>query len=70
MAVADKKTDQADMDQGLSIVEGQTNLQQDDEPIKKTVPAALQDPFAGEENGQVQYRSMKWWWVICFCDCG
>ncbi|OJJ06551.1 hypothetical protein ASPVEDRAFT_140600 [Aspergillus versicolor CBS 583.65] len=53
------------MDQGLSIVEGQTNLHQDYEPIKKPVPAALQDPFAGEENGQVQYRSMKWWWVIC-----
>ncbi len=71
MATADKKTNQGDTGESLSILEGQAHVQHrspsldDGEPIKNTIPATLQDPFIGEENGQVQYRSMKWWWVIC-----
>lgn len=72
MATADKKTNQGDTGESLSVIEGQAHVHHhcsslgDGEPIKNTVlPAALQDPFIGEENGQVQYRSMKWWWVIC-----
>jgi hypothetical protein len=71
MSSPDKKTNHEEMVERSSICESRTEYQRhhhshiDDEPIKNGLPSAgPQDPFMGEEGTQVQYRSMKWWWVL------
>lgn len=29
-------------------------------------PTPTDDPFGNEENGEVKYRVMKWWYVFSF----
>ncbi|KAB8203489.1 transmembrane amino acid transporter protein-domain-containing protein [Aspergillus parasiticus] len=55
----DKKKDQYENDQIIDQVDSTRGYM---EPIKDEMTASrLQDPFAGEEGSQVQYRIMKWW---------
>lgn len=70
MTSTDKKTNQNDGNDRLSILEGRIEQQphnwtEEVENIKDTMRSPRDgDPFMGDDGAEVQYRSMKWWYVL------
>lgn len=59
MEVPDKKAGQHETGQNIDQIDPAHGYM---EPVKdRMATSRLQDPFAGEEVSQVQYRIMKWW---------